>query len=731
MNCPHLLISAAIASLATVPAVAQDPEPLDYSDLDGRDEPQATITTDDARLDEAPADERADSGFLDDETAGQESDDASTRRTFTPADFKRFAPRNALDMARQIPGFSIRSDDGARGLGQANTNVIINGQRISGKSNGPVSALNRIPSEEVVRLEIVDGASLDIGGLTGQVLNVVTSSTGGITGQFRYSAEWRSFGVPFRWSDGQISLAGGGAKTEWTLSFENDAGRRGDQGIELVFDAADLLIDTRIEQSNFTSDNPVLSGSFARTATNGNVLNLTGQVGGNIFRQREVSERSGTIEAVDRLRTFRSKEDEFNFELGADYSFGLGGGTLKLIGYHRYEDSPTRSSVLTEFADGSAPSGSVFTRDADEGETIARAEYSFGGLGGDLQFALEGVKNFLDISSTFEERDAGGVLQPVEFDGATARVEEDRAEASVTYGRPLTNNLLIQISAGAEYSQISQSGVAGQTRTFYRPKGFASFDWKASDTLNVSGRVERVVGQLDFFDFIASTNLDQDRVNVTNADLVPPQSWLFELEATQSLGDFGSLNLRGFFEDFSEIVDQIPIAGGGQAPGNIDSATLYGVESELTLLFDPLGLPGLRFDSEIFLSESEVLDPLLGTPREISGNLFVDFELELRQDFIGTPWAIGGFFRYDERQPNVRLDEVAQRLDTPGFARIFVEHKDVFGMTARFRVGNIFDRKNRFDRTIFVDRVNNIVDFREDRDRNFGTIFSVDIEGSF
>lgn len=667
----------------------------------------------------------------DDAQEGSTSEETTTRRTYQPEEFERFAPRSALDMAQQIPGFSIREDDSERGLGQANTNVIINGQRISGKSNGPVAALQRIPAEEVVRLEIVDGASLDIGGLTGQVLNVITSSTGGITGQFRYSAEWRSSGVPFRWGDGLVSIAGGGAKTEWTLSFENDAGRRGDAGRELVFDADDQLIDTRIEQSNFNSDRPTLSGSFARTADNGNVLNLTGEVQGFIFREREVSERSGTIDPVDRFRTFRAREDEYDFEVGADYSFAFGPGQLKVIGYHRFEDSPTVARVTTEYADGRPLEGSRFTRDADEAETILRTEYTFGAFGGDLQLAAEGVRNFLDIESAFEERDENGALQPVDFDGATARVEEDRAEASATYSRTLADGLQFQTSLGAEYSQISQTGAAGQTRSFYRPFGFVSLDWKANPNLNIAGRIERQVGQLNFFDFIASANLDQDRVNVTNSNLVPPQSWLFEVEATQSFGDLGSINLRGFYEDISDIVDQIPIEGGGQAPGNIDSASIYGLEGELTILFDPIGIAGLRLDSEFSWSESEVLDPLLGTPREISGNELVEVEVELRQDFIGTPWAIGGFWRYDENQPNVRLDEVFQRLNPPGFLRLFVEHKDVFGMTARVRVANLLDRDNRFDRTIFVDRAAGIVDFREDRDRKFGTIFSVDLEGSF
>ena len=105
----------------------------------------------------APAAARSETSAQDE--TGEPSTEENTRRVFVPEDFARFAPRSALDMAEQIPGFSIRSDDGERGLGQANTNVIINGQRISGKSNGPVSALQRIPADEVVRLELVDGAT--------------------------------------------------------------------------------------------------------------------------------------------------------------------------------------------------------------------------------------------------------------------------------------------------------------------------------------------------------------------------------------------------------------------------------------------------------------------------------------------------------------------------------------------------------------------------------------------
>lgn len=654
------------------------------------------------------------------------------RRSYTPADFSRFAPRTALDMARQVPGFQIREGDGARGLGQADTNVLINGRRISGKSNGPVAALQRIPTEDVLRLELVDGASLDIGGLTGQVLNVITQSSGRITGQYNYAPQFRSFGTDPRLYDASVAIAGGGAKTDWTLALENNSGRNGDQGPERVFDGTGDLIDLRDERRQENSDRFGLSGSFTRVADSGNVLNLIGEVNGFLRRETEISERSGSIDPVDRVRDFASREDEFNFELGADYQFTFGPGRLKLIAYHRYEDSPTVSTSVTSFSDGRASDGTRFARDADEGETIARAEYSFPAFGGDLLIAGEGVRNFLDIVSALEELDAAGDFVAATLDGASARVDEDRGEAQATYSRALASNLQFQLSLAGEYSRISQSGELGRTRTFYRPKGFVALDWKAAQGVNVAARVERLVGQLNFFDFIATVDLNQDRENVTNADLVPQQSWRAEVEANVALGALGTLNVRPFYEDIVDIVDQIPIAGGGQAPGNLPSATLYGVETDLTLLSEGIGWRGTRIDIALAARGSSVRDPLLGLDRELSGNQTIRLNSAVRHDFPATSWAVGGSFNWDDRADNVRLDEVFVTNEPfPGFTSVFLENKDVSGVTLRLAVANLTNRQNLFDRTVFIDRPSGLVDFIEDRDREFGQIFTFEIEGSF
>src|SRR3954466_13072359 len=99
---------------------------------------------------------------------------AAAKRTYAPADFARFAPKTAYDMLAQVPSFTIRTTDtSVRGLGQAQENVLINGERIANKSGGAVDQLQRISAANVERIEIVDAASLGIAGLSGPVANVI------------------------------------------------------------------------------------------------------------------------------------------------------------------------------------------------------------------------------------------------------------------------------------------------------------------------------------------------------------------------------------------------------------------------------------------------------------------------------------------------------------------------------------------------------------------------------
>ena len=82
-------------------------------------------------------------------------------RSYAPADFARFSPRNALDMLNNVPGFSIDAGDTERrGLGEATSNVLINGERFTGRSTDIFTELRRISAANVTRIDIADGSTL-------------------------------------------------------------------------------------------------------------------------------------------------------------------------------------------------------------------------------------------------------------------------------------------------------------------------------------------------------------------------------------------------------------------------------------------------------------------------------------------------------------------------------------------------------------------------------------------
>jgi len=105
------------------------------------------------------------------------ADGVNVEASYTPDYFTQFQPITAQDMVARVPGFTIQDDSGGeRGLGQANLNVLINGRRPSSKSSNARDILGRIPVKNVERIDIVDGASLDIPGLSGQVANAAERS---------------------------------------------------------------------------------------------------------------------------------------------------------------------------------------------------------------------------------------------------------------------------------------------------------------------------------------------------------------------------------------------------------------------------------------------------------------------------------------------------------------------------------------------------------------------------
>jgi hypothetical protein len=203
-----------------------------------------------------------------------------------------------------------------------------------------------------------------------------------------------------------------------------------------------------------------------------------------------------------------------------------------------------------------------------------------------------------------------GAFNQIPFPAGTGGVREDRYESLLSYSRPLTGKLTMQLIAGGEYSTISVIGNNANSRTFVRPKGSFTLAWAPQAGLDVSLKLERAVGQLNFGDFLAAVNLNSNNQNDANNELRPDQSWLVEVEATQDFGAWGSATVRTFVRRFEDYITFIPTPGGGEARGNVEWARVMGLELTGTLRLDPLGLEGAKIDVSAVVRDSIYPDPV-------------------------------------------------------------------------------------------------------------------------
>jgi len=649
---------------------------------------------------------------------------------FTMEDFRQYAPRTALEMVSRIPGFSIQGDDdGSRGFGQASGNVLINRQRVSGKSNGATDTLDRIAATSVVRIELVDASAFEIPGLSGQVVNVITTGEGGLSGTWRWSTRFRD-NLPPYYNDLNFTLSGERGDVSWTFEAESSPERGASNGPEFVTDGQGTLIQRREEDFTYAAEVMSVSGSVGWTPASGVIGNLNAKA---LLYQPDFKE-AGKLFPVDGpegRRLFVGAEDEVFVEVGGDYEFGFGPGRLKTIGLVRREDSPIADRVLVGNLDGSMISENIFRKDVGEGEYILRTEYALGvGSGADWQIALEGAFNYLEQDSSLFVSQDGGPLTRQELPRANSRVEEQRGEVSITHGRQLAEGLTGQLSLGAEISELSQSGDASNVRTFTRPKGFASLSWQATPTLKLVTRLEREVGQLDFYDFVSSVNLNSGNGQTGNPEIVPDQKWKLSLQTEKNFGAWGAGTIEVFYEDIEDIVDRVPI-GSGDGPGNLDSAWQAGAEWDATLKLAPIGFSGAELTYEGNYYESELTDPLTGELRPINDSSKYWMMVQLRHDVPATDWAWSVGFERWERNPYYRLAETGQEGARPGFAFAYIEHKDLWGMTGQAMIGNFANQNDTFRRKIYdTNRLGNVVRV-EDRARDFGPILTFTLEGTF
>ncbi|MXO59336.1 TonB-dependent receptor [Altererythrobacter salegens] len=650
---------------------------------------------------------------------------------YTPADFARFSPKTAYDMLSQVPSFTIHSSDQERGLGQASENVLIDGQRVANKTGGAVDVLQKTPAANVVRIEIVDASTLGIAGLSGQVANVVLTEEKSASGQFAWRPDVRAHYAKPNFFKGNISYSGKSGWLDYTLSIKNPGGRGAFAGPIVLTDASGNVIETRHQLFHSESELVTFETKFGIDGPGTSEGNLT--LGYTPYWAPSYSrEDRMPVGGVNYTRLNDQKLDGFYYDVNGDYAFDLGGGRLKLIGLRHFDHEPFDVSQINSYADGRPDDGVRFLRNSRIGETVLRAEYGWKGGKNDWQLSFERAYNSLDQRGTLYTLGADGEFTEVPYPDGSGHVVETRYEGIATWNRPIGDKADIQVAAGAEVSKLARLDGDLEPRDFFRPKGSVVLGWRPGDDWDLSLRLRRRVGQISFYDFLAQPNLQQERENSGNPDLVPPQSWEVETEFGKSLGAWGKTRLRLYHHWIEDIVDIIPVGVDGEAVGNLPHARRWGMEWTNTFQLEPVGVKGAKIDLSLELQDSSVADPLSGMHRPISNELKRYVNASYRHDIPSSDWAYGFGAEHYRMQKGYYLTEISEGWEGPLFDYWFIENKDVFGLTVNFTVVNLTNARHRRERTVYDGRrLSDPVLFNQLHDQLIGPIFRLTVKGTF
>jgi len=647
--------------------------------------------------------------------------------TFKPEYFTQFQPQTALDMVARLPGFSLQSDDGSRGFGQASLNILINGKRPSSKSQGPRDILEQITADTVVKIEILDGASLDIPGLQGQIANIIVSA-GSLSGSWRYAARFRERSQP-QILEGGLTLTG--KRGDISFSTQLDFGQfiLDEVGVEKFLRPDGTLFEDRTERLTLSDQRPNASLALGWTpksgALAGHVANLN--LSTSLFnRDTSIVERFTAI--TDDGRTGVSEvgtgEDEFTYEIGADYALPVGPGELKLIGLYRNEDSdfPTRFVVAEQ---GEIPLRQTVFRDDEETESILRAEYNLAPAENHtLQFSGEYALNTLVSDTLFTFTGGSDFRDFVE-------VKENRFETFVTHGWKLSEKFNLQTSIGAEYSEIDVVSIEAEPRDFIRPKGTLSASYAISPEWTVRGNIERRVGQLGFGNFVSTVNVTDENATEGNDQIVPDQRWVIGAEVQRNIAVGLSGTLSAELQFLEDQIENIRFSDGTFGPGNIDGGHQYSLNADLTWVLDDLVAKGLRVGLQGGVFESQLDDPITEESRPFSGNTNWFYEVNARYDVPNSPWAFESEIEQSGLHPSFRVNEKSQNRFVRPEIEFNVIHKDLFGIQWTVGVQNIADFRFKRDRQVFeTDRLGQILR-EETRTRRRGRRLVIELTDTF
>ncbi len=674
---------------------------------------------------------------------------------YEAAYFDQFQPVSVNDMVSRIPGIGLAlgggGGGGGRGLGGGAGEILINGQRITGKSNEGRSQLSRISADDVDYIEIIRGTSEEIdvrGG--GQVVNIVlraAQSRSSIAAEISTDRMQDSKLAP----GARLSYSGQNGNLNYLFHIQSDPNYVNQVIRESSFDPEGVATERRLEESTRDQTNYETSVNLGYQFEKSMVqLNaLYGQTAPPTDITRGIIGLAEDNPSVNLEREANQGRRD-NWELGGDYEYSFDNRSkfrfLFIVNDRDFDFTRERFQVGS---DEETKDLFLFSAARDR-ERIARSSYTFNLLAGQaIETGVEIAQTIRDSEIRLGNDDEGGEpsaahggLFPVDVDNALSSVEEIRSEYFAIHNWQLTDSMSLETALVYESSEITQSGDVGNSRSFGFFKPRVDYRYNLTESLQFRATAEKTVSQLSFSDFSATTdNSDDDQDTIAgNPNIRQEQTWRYDLNLEYRLpNNIGVLNSKFYYRDVSDVIDRIDVSPSPDnlqsARGNIGNGTRYGLNLDASTQLSYLGLPNALFTVRLGINESELLDPFLGIKGRFGWSRRWNGRTEFRHDVNKYNLSYGFNYSTQAREGSnyTRIDVFDIEREIPDYdLNLFFEKRAFGGVTFRFDMRNANDRNFCRERTRFDGAtVDGIVEEIENSCRQPGVRYSLKIRNTF
>lgn len=344
------------------------------------------------------------------------------------------------------------------------------------------------------------------------------------------------------------------------------------------------------------------------------------------------------------------------------------------------------------------------------------------------EFGGEVAYNRLESALAISADDGSGPVA-IDLPSANVTVEELRGEAFANLTWAVTSTITLEGGLAVEASEITVGGEIDQSQTFSSLKPSVALAWRATPRLQLRTSVRRSVGQLDFSDFAASAELDEDQTQAGNPDLGPDQTTRYSVSADyRGSGDL-AVTLEVFHEDRTDVLEQVLLPSGAPGLANAGDATYRGIKGTATMPLDRW-LAGARLTAEATVIDSAFDDPLIGRVRDLTGIYTPEVEIGFRHDIPGGRWSYGIDYEARGGSINYFTDEISTYDENANWGG-FVETRAFGGLNTRLSVLDANPERGRRLRTFFdPDRSGTIIGTDERQTRR-GTTVTLRVSGTF